>query len=65
MPGHAQRKSMAEAWRILVGLTVVVGLYGVGVAVFDAPASPVALLSLVLFGGAGLLVGRLVADRME
>ena len=56
---------MAEAWRILVGLTVVVGLYGVGVAVFAAPASPVALLSLVLFGGAGLLVGRLVADRME
>jgi hypothetical protein len=56
---------MAEAWRILVGLTVVVGLYGVGVAVFNAPASPVALLSLVLFGGAGLLVGRLVADRME
>ena len=56
---------MAEAWRILVGLTVVVGLYGVGVAVFGAPASPVALLSLLLFGGAGLLVGRLVADRME
>ena len=64
MLGHAQRESMAEAWRILVGLTVVVGLYGVGVAVFGAPASPVALLSLLLFGGAGLLAGRFVADRM-
>jgi len=65
MLGHTQLEPMAEAWRILVGLTVVVGLYGVGVAVFDAPASPVALLSLVLFGGAGLLVGRFVAERME
>jgi hypothetical protein len=56
---------MAEAWRYLVGLTVIVGLYGIGVALLGAPASPVALLSLVLFGGAGLLAGQWLANRQE
>ncbi|MEF8851693.1 MAG: hypothetical protein V5A44_08250 [Haloarculaceae archaeon] len=56
---------MAQAWRYLVGLTVIVALYGVGVALLGAPASPVAFLSLVLFGGAGLLAGRYIADRQE
>jgi hypothetical protein len=56
---------MAQMWRYLVGLTVIVGLYGIGVALLGAPASPVALLSLVLFGGAGLLAGQWIADRRE
>ena len=56
---------MAEAWRYLVGLTVIIGLYGIGVALLGAPASPVALLSLVLFGGAGLLAGQWIASRQE
>jgi len=56
---------MAEAWRMLVGLIVVVGMYAIGVSVFDMPTSPVALLSLVLFGGAGLLAGQYIANRME
>lgn len=65
MPWRAQQRAMAQAWRYLVGLTVIVVLYGAGVALLDAPTSPVAFLSLVLFGGAGLLVGRYVADIRE
>jgi len=56
---------MTEAWRMLVGLTVVVGMYALGVSVFDLPTSPVMLLLLVVFGGAGLFAGQYIADRME
>jgi len=57
--------TMAEAWRMLLGLIVVVGMYGLAVGVLGAPASPVALLSLVIFGGAGLLAGQYIANRMD
>jgi|GEM_PF-2224147 len=65
MLARLELPSMAEAWRMLVGLIVVVGMYAIAVSVLGAPASPVALLSLVLFGGAGLLAGQYIANRME
>jgi hypothetical protein len=65
MLARPELPSMAEAWRMLVGLIVVVGMYAIAVSVLGAPASPVALLSLVLFGGAGLLAGQYIANRME
>jgi hypothetical protein len=57
--------AMAEAWRMLVGLIVVVGMYALAVGVLGAPASPAALLSLVIFGGAGLLAGQYISNRMD
>jgi hypothetical protein len=65
MPARSELPAMAEAWRMLVGLIVVVGMYALGVGVLGAPASPAALLALVIFGSAGLLAGQYIANRMD
>ena len=52
-----------EAWQVLVGLTFVLAVYGVGVAVLGIPVSIPGLLVLVVSGAIGILGGRYIAER--
>jgi hypothetical protein len=52
-----------EAWQVLVGLTVVVVVFGFGVVVLGAPASASGLVIIVGGGVIGILGGRFIAER--
>lgn len=54
-----------DTWQILVGLSVVLVAYVGYVSVLgsDGDVTPVTLLMVVVFGVAGMFLGRFVADR--
>jgi hypothetical protein len=52
-----------EPWRVMAYLTVALALFGAGVVLFDAPATVGGFVVLVVFGAAGVLLGRVLQDR--
>jgi len=54
---------VVETWKIIALAAVVLAVYGLGVGVVGAPASPVALLVLGAFLVVGLGIGRVLSER--
>lgn len=52
-----------KAWQILAGLTVVIAVYWLGIELSGAPGSAIALVAAIVFGAAGILIGRYLVER--
>lgn len=54
-----------KAWQILAGLTVVIVVYWLGIELSGAPGSAVLLVVALVFGTAGILIGRRLVERAD
>lgn len=52
-----------KTWQVLVGLTVMLVVYWLGVELVGVGASAVALVILIVFGGAGIVAGRYLVQQ--
>lgn len=54
-----------EAWQVLAGLAGLLLVYAIGVAFLDVPVSIVGFLSMVVFIGIGVVLGRLLTRLLS
>lgn len=52
-----------ETWRLLVALTGILLLYAILVPFTDMGTSPADILTAIVFGLAGLFLGRVITNR--
>ena len=54
-----------EAWQVLAGLAGLLIVYTLGVAFLDVPVSIVGFLSMAVFIGIGVVLGRLLSRLLS
>lgn len=54
-----------QPWQVLAGLTALLAIYGVSVAVLDLPVSIVSFVLMVIFVGIGVVLGRLLSEQFS
>ncbi len=54
-----------KAWQVLAGLSALLALYWVSIVVLNVPTSILGFLTMVVFVGIGVAIGRVISGRLS
>lgn len=54
-----------KAWQVLAGLSALLALYWFSIAVLNVPTSVLGFITMVVFVGIGVAIGRVISGRLS